>query len=129
MSEPILKNRIALISGASRGLGRAIAVALAQAGASIALVARDVEQLEITAAEVRAAGGKAGVYRADLTDEAQVSALEKQIREEMGPVQILVNNGPNTTLSAICRTSSQGSTATSLSLNNISNNNGNLVQQ
>ena len=92
MPEPLLKDRIALITGASRGLGRAIAVALAEAGAHVALVARDLEQLEITAADVAAVGGTARVYRADVADEAQVAALESKVREEMGPIQILVNN-------------------------------------
>lgn len=92
MSEPNLKGRIALITGASKGLGKAMSIALAVAGARVALVSRDVEQLNATAVEVSARGGEAKVFRADVTDEAQVQHLDQQVRDQMGKVDILVNN-------------------------------------
>ena len=92
MSELILKDRIALITGASRGLGRAMAIALGEAGARLVLVGRDVEQLNATAEAVRAKGAEATVFRADVSDESQVLKLEREVREQLGPVQILINN-------------------------------------
>ncbi len=92
MPELILKDRLALITGASRGLGRAMAVALGEAGAKLALVGRDTEQLEVTAAAVKAVGGIAHVFTADVANEPQVLALEKDIAQKLGPVSILINN-------------------------------------
>lgn len=87
-----LHGKTALITGASRGLGKAITLALATAGAQVVLVARDVEALERTAAAVRAAGGKATVLQADVTDEAQVSHLAGRVQADVGKLQILINN-------------------------------------
>ncbi|HVY79353.1 MAG TPA: SDR family NAD(P)-dependent oxidoreductase [Steroidobacteraceae bacterium] len=84
--------RIALITGASRGLGEAMAVALAAAGASIALVARDDARLQKVKAAIVDAGGKAATFVADVTRETEVAALSKAVREALGPVDILVNN-------------------------------------
>ena len=67
---------VALITGASKGLGRAMAVALGAQGAHLVLVARDKAKLESVAEEVRAAGGSASVFAADVTSEEQVSNLE-----------------------------------------------------
>ena len=92
MTDKILAGRIALISGGSRGLGRAMAVALAGAGARLALVARDVAKLDEVAAEARALGAEAVTFTADITDEAQVLELEQSISERLGRVQILINN-------------------------------------
>jgi NAD(P)-dependent dehydrogenase (short-subunit alcohol dehydrogenase family) len=92
MSEPILKGRVALITGASRGLGRAMAVALGEAGATLALVARDGASLNETAQQVRNAGGSAHVYVTDVADEAHVSKLEAEVRQSAGPISILINN-------------------------------------
>jgi len=91
MSEKVLNGRVAIISGGSRGLGRAMAVALAGDGASVGLVARDSVKLEETAA-VRAKGGTAEIFLADVADEAQVAALEKDVMDRFGQVHILVNN-------------------------------------
>src|SRR5260370_8607244 len=87
-----LTNRIALITGASKGLGKAMALAVAAEGASLARVSRDVAKLEETAVAVRALGAKAEVFKTDVTDEAQVRQLEKDVVSRMGKVQILVNN-------------------------------------
>lgn len=87
-----LTGRTALITGASKGLGRYIARALADAGATVALVARDEAALRNVAGEISAAGGMAGFFPADVTDEAQVSALRDAVVARFGRVHILVNN-------------------------------------
>jgi NAD(P)-dependent dehydrogenase (short-subunit alcohol dehydrogenase family) len=87
-----LAGRVALITGASRGLGKAMALALAPAGVRLALVARDVEQLSAVAAEARELGASAEVFRADIADEGQVLQLEQQVIHKFGPVDILINN-------------------------------------
>lgn len=92
MTDKILAGRIALISGASRGLGKAMALALAGAGARLALVARDAAKLDEVAAEARNLGAEAVTFLADITDEAQVLQLEKDVSARLGRVQILINN-------------------------------------
>ena len=87
-----LIGRVAVITGASRGLGRAMAIALAQAGARLALVGRDCDQLVATAAAVRGHGVDAETYRADVADEHQVKQLEHEVLARFGTVHILVNN-------------------------------------
>src|SRR5205807_3368612 len=87
MPEGNLRGRVAAITGASRGLGKAMALALAEAGATLALVARDPEALESMKAEVLARGAEAAeCYRIDVTDEKQVSELERQAVERFGAV-------------------------------------------
>ena len=92
MNTQKLKGRNALITGASKGLGRAMAVALGGHGAHVALVARDKEKLQSVAKEVEAAGGTASVHVADITQEDAVLGLEKEISSTLGKIQILVNN-------------------------------------
>jgi len=87
-----LNGKTALITGASRGLGRAMAVALAGAGADLALVARDAAKLEETAAAARHYGGKVELFLADIADEASVLALEKAVTARFPAVNILINN-------------------------------------
>lgn len=87
-----LEGRNALITGASRGLGRAMAVALGEAGAHVALVARDAEKLAETAAEVEKRGGRASTFIADVTEESQVTELETAVQARLGKIQILINN-------------------------------------
>jgi NAD(P)-dependent dehydrogenase (short-subunit alcohol dehydrogenase family) len=87
-----LAGKVALITGASRGLGKAMAIALAGEGAAIALVARDREALQQAAEEVWKTGSGAQVFQADVTSEPQVLRLEKEVAESLGPVHILVNN-------------------------------------
>lgn len=92
MYKSSLKGRNALITGASKGLGRAMAVALAQNGAHLVLVARSKDKLENVAREVAAAGSAADVFDADITSEDQVLQLEKDVSARTGKIQILVNN-------------------------------------
>lgn len=92
MADRSLAGRVALVTGASRGLGKAMALALAGAGAAVALVARDEEKLSSVAAEARRLGADAEPFRADVTKEPDVAALEKKVTERFGPVHILINN-------------------------------------
>ena len=92
MSNQGLKGRIALVTGASKGLGRAMAIALAKHGAHLVLVARDKEKLASVAQEVADAGSTADVFAADITKEDQVLQLESDVSAKVGKVQILINN-------------------------------------
>jgi NAD(P)-dependent dehydrogenase (short-subunit alcohol dehydrogenase family) len=87
-----LKGRTALITGASKGLGRAMAVALAKQGARLVLAARDREKLEAVAKEVEEAGSQADVFAADIAKEDQVLQLERDVTAKCGKIHILVNN-------------------------------------
>jgi NAD(P)-dependent dehydrogenase (short-subunit alcohol dehydrogenase family) len=87
-----LEGRVALITGASRGLGKAMALALAPAGLRLALVGRDVAALTAVAAEAQGLGTEAEVFRADIADEEQVLQLERDVIAKFGPVDILINN-------------------------------------
>jgi 3-oxoacyl-[acyl-carrier protein] reductase len=88
-----LTGRVALVTGASRGIGRAIALGLAESGCDVALnCIRSVEGMERVAADVVALGRKAVAVRADVSDASEVKNLIKQVEESLGPVDILVNN-------------------------------------
>lgn len=89
---PELFGKIALVTGASKGLGKAMALALAEAGATVALVSRDPEKLEQVKGAIIAAGGAASVFTADVSRESGVMALESAVSSALGRVQILVNN-------------------------------------
>ena len=92
MSAKKLDGKIAVITGASRGLGKAMALALAEAGAKLALVSRNLEQLHQTAIAVRKLGTEGEVFQADVTDEQQVARVERAVVEKYGKAQILINN-------------------------------------
>ena len=92
MDATALHNKVALITGASKGLGKAMALSLSEAGAAVALVSRDREKLEAVRDEITQAGGKAHVFLADVRDEASVGKLEAEVSSALGKVQILVNN-------------------------------------
>jgi 3-oxoacyl-[acyl-carrier protein] reductase len=87
-----LANQIAVITGAGRGIGRAIALKFASAGADIACVSRTAENAEKVAAEVRALGRKAWAHGVDVADASAVAAAAEKILGEAGKVDILVNN-------------------------------------
>ena len=92
MSDKKLQNRVAVITGASKGLGKAMALALAAEGARLVLVARNAAQLEAAAVEVRALGAEAWVFPTDVTDEAQVEKLRADVAARFPAVHILINN-------------------------------------
>ena len=87
-----LAGRVAVVTGASQGIGRACALRLAKCGASLALVARNREKLEELAKEISASGAKAEVVVADVGDEAQIKTAFKAILTTLGKIDILINN-------------------------------------
>jgi NAD(P)-dependent dehydrogenase (short-subunit alcohol dehydrogenase family) len=87
-----LAGKTAVITGASRGLGETMAVALAASGASIALVARDVQRLESVRGRIQSSGGTAEVFAGDVTSEKDVAAVAAAVKERFGHPQILINN-------------------------------------
>ena len=90
--EQRLKGKCALITGASKGLGKAMALALAAEGVKLALVSRDREQLELVAGLAIGAGSDALVFVADVAVEESVAALQAKIREEFCVLDIVINN-------------------------------------
>ena len=87
-----LEGHVAVVSGASKGLGKAMSEALAAKGAAIALVARNEELLNGVAEGIRAAGGTAEVIVADVTDEAAVAEVQGQVSDKLGVCDIIINN-------------------------------------
>src|SRR5882672_227890 len=87
-----LANQIAVVTGAGRGIGRAIALKFAAEGADVACVSRTQENSEKVAAEIRALGRKAWALAVDVSDSAAVTAAADKILVEAGRVDILVNN-------------------------------------
>lgn len=87
-----LSERTAIVTGASRGIGKAIALRLAAAGAKVACVARSADKLKETADAIIAAGGAAEVHPCDVTDSAAVSKLVEELAEKWGGIDIVVNN-------------------------------------
>jgi len=87
-----LRNRIALITGAARGIGRAIALAFAAEGARLALSARSRQELDELAEEAKAAGAEAVALPADLADRSAPARLIREVERALGSVEILINN-------------------------------------
>lgn len=87
-----VSGRVALVTGASQGIGRACALALAEGGASVALAARNEAKLAEVAKEIEGKGGQAAVFRMDVSIEDEVKAGIKAALERFGKVDILVNN-------------------------------------
>jgi 3-oxoacyl-[acyl-carrier protein] reductase len=87
-----LKDKVALVTGASQGIGRATALALAEAGAKVAIAARNTEKLASLASEIAAAGGEALAVPMDVADAAQVKTGFQQLLAKFGKLDILVNN-------------------------------------
>jgi 3-oxoacyl-[acyl-carrier protein] reductase len=87
-----LSSRVALVTGASQGIGRACALKLAKAGARLAVAARNQEKLNELVAEIMAAGGEAAAFTLDVADEDQVKPTVKAAIAQFGKIDILVNN-------------------------------------
>ena len=87
-----LATRIALITGASQGIGRACAVKLAAEGASVAVAARNQEKLAELVAQIAASGGQAAAFPLDVADEEQIKSAFKAVLAQFGKIDILVNN-------------------------------------
>jgi 3-oxoacyl-[acyl-carrier protein] reductase len=89
---PGVEGRVALVTGASQGIGRACALLLAAGGAQVALAARNEEKLATTRAQISAAGGQAETFKLDVANEDEVKAVFKAVVAKFGRLDILVNN-------------------------------------
>jgi len=87
-----LKDKVALVTGAGKGIGKAIAVALAKEGAHVGLLARTEKDIRAVAEEVTALGVKASFATADVSNRAEVEAAVAKLQQDLGPVDILINN-------------------------------------
>jgi 3-oxoacyl-[acyl-carrier protein] reductase len=87
-----ITGRVALVTGASQGIGRACALALAEGGAAVALCARNEEKLAQVAGEIQAQGGQAAVFRMDVSSEEEIKAGIKAALDRFGKIDILINN-------------------------------------
>lgn len=91
-----LSGQIALVTGGSQGIGRAVALVLAELGADVAIMARTLEKCEAVAEEIRQAPGNAGrravAVRGDMANAEQIKAAVAKVAQELGPISILVNN-------------------------------------
>lgn len=87
-----VEGRVALVTGASQGIGRACAVLLGKSGATVACAARNEEKLAEAVKEIEAAGGKAKAYKLDVSQEEQIKDTVKAITSDLGGLHILVNN-------------------------------------
>jgi 3-oxoacyl-[acyl-carrier protein] reductase len=87
-----LSGRVAFVTGASQGIGRACALKLATEGAAVAVAARNLEKLNVLVSEITGTGGKAAACALDVTDEGQIKASIKSVIAQFGKIDILVNN-------------------------------------
>jgi len=103
----ILAGKVAIVTGASRGIGRAISIALAEQAATVVLAARSIEKLNQTAEQVSAAGGKPEIVVTDLIEEESIKNLVRVTAEKFNRLDILVNNAGVTHSAALQETSTQ----------------------
>jgi NAD(P)-dependent dehydrogenase (short-subunit alcohol dehydrogenase family) len=87
-----LRGKISLVTGAGRGIGKAIALALGRCGAHVYVASRTLPELEQTAAQIKSLGGVANAIQIDLSDESQINSLFAQIQKVSGKLDILINN-------------------------------------
>jgi len=88
----VLENKVAIVTGGGRGIGRATTLALAEAGAAVVVVARSTRTIEAVAAEIRARGGQALAIPADVSDPAAVDLMVLQTLRASGRIDLLINN-------------------------------------
>ncbi len=98
-----LENKVAIITGASSGIGEATALRLAQAGATVVLAARRVERLEALASRIEQSGGTALAVTTDVTDSMSAQGMARKARDAFGRIDILVNNAGIMPLSPISK--------------------------
>ena len=103
----LLEGKVAIVTGAGRGIGRAISVALASEAATVVLASRSIDKLRETAEQVRIAGGKPEIVVTELTEEQSIKNLIRVTREKFGRLDILVNNAGVTHSAKIEDTSTQ----------------------
>jgi NAD(P)-dependent dehydrogenase (short-subunit alcohol dehydrogenase family) len=87
-----LRGKVAIVTGGNRGVGKAIAIGFAEAGAAVAIVARDEKKSEETLAELRGLGGNAIAVRANVAERSDLEAMLATVTDKLGPVDVLVNN-------------------------------------
>lgn len=92
MDTQTLSGKVALVTGASSGIGEATALALAAQGAKVALAARRVERLDALVTRIKGAGGEALALACDVADEGQINRAVQAVQEQWGRLDILVNN-------------------------------------
>ncbi|HSY11768.1 MAG TPA: 3-oxoacyl-[acyl-carrier-protein] reductase [Verrucomicrobiae bacterium] len=89
---PGVEGRVALVTGASQGIGRACALELAKSGAKVGLCARNQEKLDQLAAEINGSGGEAAAFKLDVANEDEIKSVAKAVIAKFGKIDILVNN-------------------------------------
>ncbi|MGQ0575336.1 MAG: SDR family NAD(P)-dependent oxidoreductase [Pseudonocardia sp.] len=99
--------RVVVVTGASAGVGRAVARAFADRGDTVALLARGRDGLDAAADDVRRAGGRALVIECDVADALAVDAAAEQVEREIGPIEVWVNNAMETVFGPLATVSAQ----------------------
>ena len=87
-----MRGKVALVTGGNRGIGRAIAIGLAEAGASVAIAARDEQRNAQTVAELEKLGARAFAVRTDLAERDDILSMVRAVEGALGPIDVLVNN-------------------------------------
>jgi NAD(P)-dependent dehydrogenase (short-subunit alcohol dehydrogenase family) len=98
---PVQPSKVVVVTGASAGVGRATARAFADRGAAVGLIARGRERLEAAKAEIEAAGGRAAFVQVDVTDAAAVDAAAAELEQQLGPIDVWVNNAMATVFAPV----------------------------
>ncbi|MES2497966.1 MAG: SDR family oxidoreductase [Pseudomonadota bacterium] len=106
-----LANKVAIVTGAGQGVGRGIALALATAGAAVAVVGRTLDKLQAVSEEIVAAGGRAQPFLCDVKDAVSIDTLVRAVADELGGIDILVNNAQEVPLGPLSAVSDEAFTA------------------